>query len=386
MEELRKAMTDKMLEAMRKNVGNTARYLRSKIDEGNFPLISIINERYSDNFNNALDSNKIVKINHDYIVFNDYFTMMTSISMAMKDKNIISDQEIIILDGAARYLEIYYKRLMLMPTFRSRIESIFDIIKCILDTDYYLFSDSQLVCSMSATLDETCNMIREKYTIAHENVRERYIKHTKFINKLALFKNASSIGVVPSSLRDYLPDYPFVEIIPLMNQDNYGKMPQYVIKVNNDEMYKTFMQKTKADTITTNDLYLVQYLYDYYINSVRLGFSPLSLSDDSEYIDVSVTMKMTVKRNGYDELKRIENHVESLLDLDNWSEIKSVRDVHVDRIEDCSELSFNTNYFDEESELAMRAMIDIFNPKTATEKIDDEDPAIESDIPTESKN
>lgn len=106
---------------------------------------------------------------------------------------------------------------------------------------------------------------------------------------------------------------------------------------------------------------------------------------DTEYVDCPVTMIIRIKKSDIDNLKRIENHIEEFVDLDSWPEIEYVSDVHVDRIEGPSNPSFNTKYFDRESELAMRAMISIFGLQSFGEKItDDVDQTVEPEIPAES--
>lgn len=106
---------------------------------------------------------------------------------------------------------------------------------------------------------------------------------------------------------------------------------------------------------------------------------------DTEYVDCPVTMIVRIKKSDIDNLKRIENHIEEFVDLDSWPEIEYVSDVHVDRIEGPSNPSFNTKYFDRESELAMRAMISIFGLQSFGEKItDDVDQTVEPEIPAES--
>ena len=106
---------------------------------------------------------------------------------------------------------------------------------------------------------------------------------------------------------------------------------------------------------------------------------------DTEYVDCPVTMIVRIKKSDIGNLKRIENHIEEFVDLDSWPEIEYVSDVHVDRIEDPSNLSFNTKYFDRESELAMRAMTSIFGLQSFGEKItDDVDQTVEPEIPAES--
>lgn len=106
---------------------------------------------------------------------------------------------------------------------------------------------------------------------------------------------------------------------------------------------------------------------------------------DTEYVDCPVTMIVRIKKSDIGNLKRIENHIEEFVDLDSWPEIEGVSDVHVDRIEDPSNLSFNTKYFDRESELAMRAMISIFGLQSFGEKITDNvDQTVEPEIPAES--
>lgn len=43
-------------------------------------------------------------------------------------------------------------------------------------------------------------------------------------------------------------------------------------------------------------------------------------------------MNLTIDADSLDELKRLEHHIEGLLDLDNWPEIKSVYGVEVEEI------------------------------------------------------
>ena len=106
---------------------------------------------------------------------------------------------------------------------------------------------------------------------------------------------------------------------------------------------------------------------------------------DTEYVDCPVTMIVRIKKSDIGNLKRIENHIEEFVDLDSWPEIEAVSDVHVNRIEAPSNLSFNTKYFDRESELAMRAMISIFGLQSFGEKITDGvDQTVEPEIPAES--
>ena len=123
------------------------------------------------------------------------------------------------------------------------------------------------------------------------------------------------------------------------------------------------------------------------------GFDGDDLSDDeddeedsdTEYVDCPVSMIVRIKKSDIDNLKRIENHIEEFVDLDSWPEIEYVSDVHVDRIEGPSNLSFNTKYFDRESELAKRAMISISGLQSFGEKIaDDVDQTVEPEIPAES--
>lgn len=49
--------------------------------------------------------------------------------------------------------------------------------------------------------------------------------------------------------------------------------------------------------------------------------------------EIKLTMNLTIDADSLDELKRLEHHIEGLLDLDNWTEIKSVYGVEVEEIE-----------------------------------------------------
>ena len=49
-------------------------------------------------------------------------------------------------------------------------------------------------------------------------------------------------------------------------------------------------------------------------------------------IEAVVSMKIEVSNEkAYEELKRIEHHIEELLDLESWPEIQEVSDVHVEQ-------------------------------------------------------
>ncbi len=50
--------------------------------------------------------------------------------------------------------------------------------------------------------------------------------------------------------------------------------------------------------------------------------------------EIKLTMNLTIDADSMDELKRLEHHIEELLDLDNWAEIKSVYGVEVEEIEE----------------------------------------------------
>lgn len=388
MEDLRKAMTKKLLETMRKNIQNTAIYVRSKLEEGNYPCISIINERYviaND------DPATYTKVKHDHIIIANYPTVNTAISMAMSDVSSIDDRHMVLLDGVARYFDIYYSKLMSIPYIRKHkdVETIICALRQILDTDYYAFLVSPFKDYEDCdSLDNLRSEIHKRYTIDPVTLRRAYITNIKYVSKLLFFKNASSVGIIPCSVRDYLPDYPFLDIVPLeySDDDGYSKRPQYVIKVNNGELHKIFMQKGKSETAMVSDLLLIEYLHRYYLQSMQLGRSLLSRPDDDEYIDVNVSIKLSIKRDVYDEVKSIENHAEEFLNLNNWPEVEDIRDVHVDRIEGPSEISFNTKYFDKESELAMRAMRAMIDGlQSFGEQIaDDVDQTVEPEIPTES--
>ena len=49
--------------------------------------------------------------------------------------------------------------------------------------------------------------------------------------------------------------------------------------------------------------------------------------------EIKLTMNLTIDAGSLDELKRLEHHIEELLDLDNWTEIKSVYGAKVKEIE-----------------------------------------------------
>lgn len=49
------------------------------------------------------------------------------------------------------------------------------------------------------------------------------------------------------------------------------------------------------------------------------------------YVDVTVTMGVRIKKSAYDELKKIEHHVDSFVDCDGWKDIiESIHDVTVE--------------------------------------------------------
>lgn len=49
---------------------------------------------------------------------------------------------------------------------------------------------------------------------------------------------------------------------------------------------------------------------------------------------IKVTMKMEIEKDSYDEMRRIlKNHIDYLMDLDSFSEIKSVFGVEVEDTE-----------------------------------------------------
>ena len=50
--------------------------------------------------------------------------------------------------------------------------------------------------------------------------------------------------------------------------------------------------------------------------------------------EIKLTMNLTIDADSLDELKRLEHHIEELLDLDNWTEIKSVYGVEVEEIKE----------------------------------------------------
>lgn len=50
--------------------------------------------------------------------------------------------------------------------------------------------------------------------------------------------------------------------------------------------------------------------------------------------EIKLTMNLTIDADSMDEFKRLEHHIEELLDLDNWTEIKSVYGVKVKEIEE----------------------------------------------------
>lgn len=50
--------------------------------------------------------------------------------------------------------------------------------------------------------------------------------------------------------------------------------------------------------------------------------------------EIKLTMNLTIDADSLDELKRLEHHIEELLDLDNWPEIKSVYGVEVEEIKE----------------------------------------------------
>ena len=54
--------------------------------------------------------------------------------------------------------------------------------------------------------------------------------------------------------------------------------------------------------------------------------------------EIKLTMNLTIDADSMDELKRLEHHIEELLDLDNWTEIKSVYGVKVKEIEEVQQL------------------------------------------------
>lgn len=48
--------------------------------------------------------------------------------------------------------------------------------------------------------------------------------------------------------------------------------------------------------------------------------------------EITLTMNMTIDANSIDKLKRLEHHIEELLDLDSWAEIKSIYGVKVEKM------------------------------------------------------
>lgn len=50
--------------------------------------------------------------------------------------------------------------------------------------------------------------------------------------------------------------------------------------------------------------------------------------------EIKLTMNLTIDADSMDELKRLEHHIEELLYLDNWAEIKSVYGVKVKEIDE----------------------------------------------------
>lgn len=50
--------------------------------------------------------------------------------------------------------------------------------------------------------------------------------------------------------------------------------------------------------------------------------------------EIKLTMNLTIDADSLDELKCLEHHIEGLLDLDNWPEIKSVYGVEVEEIKE----------------------------------------------------
>ena len=66
---------------------------------------------------------------------------------------------------------------------------------------------------------------------------------------------------------------------------------------------------------------------------VRKGNKQMAQTKEKKYM---VSMMLTVDEGAKEELKIIEHHAESLLDLDGWPEIKAVSNVHVDEVQDAS--------------------------------------------------
>ena len=102
-----------------------------------------------------------------------------------------------------------------------------------------------------------------------------------------------------------------------MSPDEYLKnIPRETIV---EKILDTLMDFGQDDSLEDEYLY-----YDMYL-SERLGIRP---------INVELKIQMKVKPGGYDEIKKLEHHIEYLLDLDNYPEIETVYRVKVKRESD----------------------------------------------------
>lgn len=387
MEELRKAMTEKLLEVMRMSIDANIDYIEDIIDKYNITTIfSVVHERYG----NILGADESYsKVNHDYIINNcdlEYW-----INMYKQFGR--SDRELVMIDGVVRYLSIYVNLFHRTSYVRKHndADSILKLLETVLSCDYPVFNNLRLPrYNKSDNLDILCSIIHKNNTYSDENIQILYAGDAKLINRAYYSRYSSShalvTGILVPTMRDYLPDSMFFETEVGLVDRSYSIQPTYAVRISVDDMVKSYIEKKKTKSATINDLVLVNSLYDYAMYSKYVGTPFIRFNEISEdYVDIKVSMRMRVKADGYDELKSIEHHAEKLLDLDNWPEIEDVSDVHVDRIEAPSNLSFNTKYFDRESELAMRAMNSIFGLQSFGEKITDNvDQTVEPEIPAES--
>lgn len=127
-------------------------------------------------------------------------------------------------------------------------------------------------------------------------------------------------GVMGSGTVCRIGDYAFWfggEQAEKMSPDEYLKnIPRETIV---EEILDTLMDFGQDDSLEDEYLY-----YDLYL-SERLGIRP---------INVELKIQMKVKPGGYDEIKKLEHHIEYLLDLDNYPEIETVYGVKVKRESD----------------------------------------------------
>ena len=392
MKELRKTMTEKMIEAIRDSSRDNAIYVREMREKYHMPAISIINERYADIV--GINKEAALKVNRDYVIpvyplelscwIDGSTTFIDGKSYLDLQDNVAS---CIMLDGVVRYLNLYSNILMHIPYVKEHVDDakgIYKILLSVLEGDYHVFSRALIRSEKCDNLDNLCDSIRSDYKCDQDEIQSRYRRLRGFMNKMNYFKNASTAGIVTSLMRDYLPDYDFIEIAPT-RLERYAEVPQYVIKVKNEDMFNTYMEKGKNGTATINDLTLVNALHFHFSYTKYLGHSPiLETENDSDYIDVNVFMKMRVKRDGYDKLKRIEHHVDYLLDLNSWNEIQSVSDVKVEKVlqNGIDDFSVEMKFLDRESELAMKYMVG--NSQSYSEYLAEKAKTeLEPDIPTD---